>query len=179
MRSERNIDDAIDRAVREIMDVEPSAGLRRRVLDRLEHPQSAWLTMPRLAAAAALVAIVFAAVLFRAGAPEPTVPSTVARVDPKPPVVETGPAPRHSGPEVVDVPPVSSTPREKSLIFPAPGTVAATSLAGDVNVAAEPLEPIAPIMLGDAEPSGIAPKPIAIEPLNIAPITIAPIRPPR
>lgn len=51
-------DEAIDRAVREMLDVEPPAGLRGRVLDRIESPRRSlgwtWIAGP-LAAAAILV----------------------------------------------------------------------------------------------------------------------------
>jgi len=74
-------DRAIDGAVREMLDVQPPAGLRGRVLDRIERrsasgfrrPASSWRFVV-LAAAAVLVAIV----LTRHAAPVTPVTSTVA-----------------------------------------------------------------------------------------------------
>lgn len=70
--SERRLDEAIDRTVREMMDVDPRPGLSRRVLARLDAPQPARPTIPRLAAAAAvLVVTAIAAALFVSRTPEP------------------------------------------------------------------------------------------------------------
>jgi hypothetical protein len=59
------LDRAIDRAVRRIMHVDPPAGLRRRVLSRLE-PRAARraLFLPRYALAAAALAILVLSVMF-------------------------------------------------------------------------------------------------------------------
>ncbi len=54
--SERRLDEAIDRTVREMMSLDPRAGLSRRVLAGLETPRTGWVTVPRRAAAAVLIA---------------------------------------------------------------------------------------------------------------------------
>ena len=66
------LEDAIDRAVRGIMQVDPRPGLRHRVADRLTAPaRRAWL-VPAYAAAV-LAAVIASIVMLRL--PEPTAPS--------------------------------------------------------------------------------------------------------
>jgi hypothetical protein len=61
MRDDRSdADEAIDRAVRDMLAVEPRADLRRRVLERIAEPSRRLLTFPRLAAAAAAVVMCIA-----------------------------------------------------------------------------------------------------------------------
>ena len=57
-----DLDDAIDRAVREMLDAEPPAGFRARVLDRLERPARRFTWM-QVAVPLAAVALVIIAVL--------------------------------------------------------------------------------------------------------------------
>src|SRR4051794_18113744 len=56
-----DLDKAIDRAVREMLDVEPPAGLRGRGMDRIESPRHVqrwiWLAVPVAVAAAILLAV--------------------------------------------------------------------------------------------------------------------------
>lgn len=59
------LDRAIDRAVREMMEVDPPAGLSRRVLARINAPAAeGWTFLPRYAAAAAALAMLVLAVIF-------------------------------------------------------------------------------------------------------------------
>jgi hypothetical protein len=55
------VDRAIDRAVREMLDVEPRADLRARIIDRIERPRRrfgwTWMIVPVAAAAALVIAI--------------------------------------------------------------------------------------------------------------------------
>ncbi len=67
-------DAAIDRAVREMMSAEPRADFGRRVRARLERPARVVLTLPRIAAIAAVTAAVAVFILTRANAPAPPVP---------------------------------------------------------------------------------------------------------
>src|SRR5947209_6166590 len=78
------LDRAIDRAVRDLMWIDPPSGLRRRVLSRLEAPVRA-SGFPRFAVlAAALAVLVVAAVLLRESGSRPPVgqPSVVATTSP-------------------------------------------------------------------------------------------------
>jgi hypothetical protein len=60
-RDENDLDAVIDRAVREMLDVEPSPALRARVIARLEHPRSsfrwAWIAAPITAATVLVLAL--------------------------------------------------------------------------------------------------------------------------
>lgn len=68
--SDKRLDDAIDRAVREMMSVEPRTDLRARVLAELEGGAARVALWPRLAFAGAAVAV--ATVLFTTVAQRPT-----------------------------------------------------------------------------------------------------------
>jgi hypothetical protein len=79
-----SLDAAIDRAVREMLDVEPPPGLHGRVMDRLETPRRGiawtWLVAPVAAAAVVVLAVTAP---WREDAPaRPTAPPIVATVDP-------------------------------------------------------------------------------------------------
>ena len=70
--SDQRIDDAIDRAVREIMHADPGADFRRRVLLRIEQPaRTAWVWGPGFAAAAALTIVIVLAFLVARRSPTP------------------------------------------------------------------------------------------------------------
>jgi hypothetical protein len=176
MRTERDIDEAIDRAVRDIMGAEPRAGLRARVLGRLTRPERPWFTFPQLAAAAALIAIVIVGttVLLRNRDGAVPYPSHTAKQQPAPIHL---PAPLPQVAET-DPPRATSVPRpiQRRAVFPPRGSVAAASLPPDAAppIAAAPAE-----TPGDPEPSAPSLKPIVIAPVTIAPIVVAPIRPPR
>jgi hypothetical protein len=72
-RSESLLDRAIDRAVRRLMEVDPPAGLRRRVLARIDAPAPAgWTFFPRYAAVAAAAAVLVLAVVFVSRPSQPT-----------------------------------------------------------------------------------------------------------
>src|SRR5262245_61157193 len=89
------IDRAIDRAVRAMIQIDPPAGLRRRVLSRLDAPLRAPF-LPRFAfAAAALAVLVIAIMVIRRGGPGDTTgtpasiragtPASVPHAVPSPP----------------------------------------------------------------------------------------------
>ena len=181
MQTQRDLDDAIDRAVRDIMGVDPRPGLRARVLRRLERPERMWMSLPQLAAAAALIVIVVAAVLMRTGGePESQVSPMVAKREPASIHL---PAPAK--------PALASGDRERGAIagagsrtgsrpvFPPRGRVAAASIPADATSPPQGVAPDAAAPAADPPRSELAPKPIVIDPLTIPPIVIPPIRPPR
>ncbi len=135
-RTERDIDAAIDRAVREIMSVEPRPGFRRRVLERLtDAPPARWswarVTGGMAAAAATLVAALWLNTADRS--PAPAAP-TVARQQPTDVVLPApSPSPTTQPRQLAVNKPVGSvnTPRtvlRKPVAQPPPGRVEATSL---------------------------------------------------
>jgi hypothetical protein len=97
-RHESPLDLAIDRAVRQMMHVDPPAGLRRRVLARLTpRPSRGMAFFPRFAmAAGALAMLVLAVFVMRSDAPgpapDPSAPAAVAQTSPSPSLIRE-PAP--------------------------------------------------------------------------------------
>ena len=186
MASERHIDDAIDRAVRDIMRAEPRAGLRGRVLTEIERPSRRVPFRPAFAAAALLaVAAVVVAVLLRP-APLSAPDSTAARQEqPAPP---PAPAPVVQTPTVAPPTVVDSTqrvpqknprsPQRDRVGFPPHGTVAAASVPVDLEPAAALVSlPDSAVGTADAktpEPPIVVPR-IEIAPIAISPIVVTPI----
>jgi hypothetical protein len=69
---EERVDAAIDLAVRDMMDVEPRADLRARVIERIEHPRRAFNWTWVIAPMAATAILILAVILWRPNAmPEP------------------------------------------------------------------------------------------------------------
>jgi hypothetical protein len=181
------IDLAIDRAVREMLDVEPREDLRDRVIARLPAPNSqlpasgvrlpafGW-TLGSLAAAAIILLAVFVA---RHNEPVPAQASVVAAA-PERPVAPEG------LPPAVPAAPQQAAPRS-AVTVPAEAHAAAARTVGaaayrdaDSAVAAiEPLSRIAPIAMPPIVHEEIAPAEIAVRPLNaISEVQIAPMTPP-
>jgi hypothetical protein len=179
MRNERDIDDAIDHAVREIMSVEPRAGFRGRVLGKLDrHEPAAWLTMPRIASAAALFVLVLVGLMTSRSGVDPEPQSTVATNQPAP-TVET---PAAAPPPVSQ--PSSEPNRERDVrrlapVFPEPGAVAAANVAETTTFAPEPRATPRMVIVDGVEAPAIVIKRITLEPVAIAPIVIDPITTPR
>lgn len=184
MTTDRQLDDAIDRAVRELMSVDPPAGLRARVLARLERPRRVWVTVPRLAAAAALAAAVLIAfVLFREGTTPPkdvqvaVQSAEPVRPTPDRPIAKDAPvAPPPAGvpsPGVVRTPPLTPQPS-----FAGRAVVAASVRAVFVTDV-EPLEALPPIALEPIAPAPIRSAAIVVDPLPaIAPLEVPSLPPP-
>ena len=191
------LDHAIDRAVRDMVQVEPRPGLRHRVANRLAEVDASGAVWPvpfafarrspLLATAAALVLVLAAFVLQRQSSPRPeadmveatpaaspvaTVPSAAPVSDSAPaagPALVT-PAPRVANPTTPPIPPARD-----GIFGERTGRIRAASIpAGRVEAAAEaePLdEPALPLVEGGIQPL----KPITIEPIRVAPLTIRPV----
>jgi hypothetical protein len=167
-------DEAIDRVVREMLDVEPPAGLRGRVMQRIDDPvasafrrKAAWLVAP-LAAAAVIILAVLAPWRPETGTQPP--PFRGARdtrlaveSSPRPPVAE---APRPAPPRVAaDIRPRTT----------APGLVLAADAAGEeINfTTVEPLGGPASIAVERlARPEAAAMRSIEPAPLQISPLVV-------
>jgi len=171
-------DDAVDRAVREMLDVEPAADLRARVMAELPAAAEAAAGTPaagfRLPAfsfqrnlvffAAAAALIVIAIVVARRGEPLP-----------QPPVVAHHPNLHLPGEAVAIVPPSVEIPAQRV----ARRAGASTASASESQVAGiEPLKTIAPIAVAPIEQEQLHPSEVAVRPLNaIAELQIAPLTP--
>jgi hypothetical protein len=176
-----DLDKQIDRAVRDMLDVEPSADLRARVMAQLPAPGSprpapgfrlpaSWV-LGSIAAAALVVIAVFVA---RRTEPVPQPPAIAKAAD------------RYLAPEAapltVDVPVVrtrrapAAAPRAEST-----GSVLAAVFTADEpgTMRIAPLGAIAPISVAPIAHNAIAPAEVAVRPLNtMTEIQIAPLTPP-
>ncbi len=179
------LDRAIDRAVWNLMHVDPPAGLRRRVLARLE-PGAAErrLFAPRFAWGAAALVILIVAVMFTrdhrtepaAIVPQPSVAANVPpalRASPAAPLkaaVERGspsqiPSPRITR-EAIPMPPVANVFGART------GNVSAAAESGVEAVwpgAENPSSAVAPLLIAPLTPAPIETPAIVIPPLVIAP----------
>ena len=161
--AETQLDEAIDRAVREMMNVEPTGELRQRVLDEIAGaPQwvMPWRTLA--AASAALAAIVLIIVNLLTQQPAPP-ESRVANTRAVPSIQQTTPPPatKPSTPAASQAlprgtMPIAQRPR-RSTPLAAPHTaqerlVEAASIPGTLaletsTTAAEPLAPVLPVAM--------------------------------
>lgn len=167
------LDNAIDRAVRGLMQIDPIPGLRQRVADRLQAParRGSWLT-PAMATAAVL-ALVVATIWLRSSETQP-VPTPQVAVAPAPAAAPTGDAPRAGTPasESRPTPQVARTPAPSETIFgPRRDRVTAASLT-EGSRKGDPVAVLDPYPIADDWPTL---PPITIEPIVIRPITISPM----
>ena len=184
---ESPLDRAIDRAVREMMHVDPPPGLRRRVLSRLEPPVARRpLFLPRYVFATAALAILIVAAIFlrdpggtRVGfETPPSMASGTPRVQPGPapearPAKDPKVTPRgHSAPitrEPIPMPRVTNvfgagTARVSAAADPGSEAV----WTGDRDSPKEvPPNPIAPLVIAPLTPPAIEKPAIVIPPLVI------------
>ena len=187
-----SLDVAIDRAAREMLDVEPPPGLRGRVMDRIEHhgpvvsafrrkdrgARKVWLVAAP-AAAAAVIVLAVTAPWREAAPPAPTAPPVLAQTEPAP-VTPSPVAPKTTEPATE--PEAPPAPRPTSINAarteaPRPDRpIAAASVAAveDMNFTAIAAlagpQPIAIERLADPLPSSmrsIEPAPLEIRALEI------------
>ncbi len=172
--TDTRLDDAIDRAVREMMSVDPRPGLSRRVLARLDEPRTPWLTVPRRAAAAALVAVIVVAIVLVTRTPAPVSQQVSVTRTPASPAPQTEmhvpPTPADSTARVA-----THAPRARRTVRQPRATAEdIPPFAGSVNV--DPLASIAPIAPRPVEPSAIESPEIIVTPLApIEPVRVDPL----
>lgn len=199
--AERRLDEAIDRAVRDIMNVEPRSDLRARVLAELEGAPARIALWPRLAfggVALALAAILVAILIPRLterpddGHIAETRPPSAA-----PPGTKPAPSP---APQVSNPRPSSSTERAERPLTPPPAVVIPNRLrvegdrliqaasidtldAGDATGMATGtpggLRPIDPIHISSMGDIGTSTPTIVINPIAVDQIDITPLTPRR
>jgi hypothetical protein len=174
-----NLDDAIDRAVREMMSVDPARGLESRVLARLESPRPVLFTTARFASAAALAAVVLAAI-FLVRDPEPAREAAVNPNEP-PPVSEPSAPVRPPQPSPAAPPRLPAFAGNRGPLTTgtrppvADRAVAAAAVDEPGTIAVEPLAHITPIEVTPVELRSIAPGDIAIPPLAVEPLQLPPL----
>ena len=181
------LDNAIDRAVRGMMQVDPAPGLRIRVVDRIAKTPARPSLRFSFAAAAALLVVAFASIgLFRALRSDDTIqPGTAGAPAAETATVNRQPDVTTQAPPKVPAPAAVTPPRgavEPPRVLPRPSVlfsgprdrVRAASVRpgaiGNVDDAGYVLPPTTPV------PEGLVPiSPIAIAPISIAPIVIPPL----
>lgn len=190
-RTDARLDLAIDRAVREMLDVEPSAGLRGRVMGRIDalstnsvasafRRKLAWIALPIAAGAVIVLAVLApwrqttpqagpsASPAMAAVKPAPVLPPVTAQTT-EPVRTTSNPGPSAAPPG----PPPSARGAEEHLV------VAAVVADDDDNRRIGPLAPIPLITVAGTHPTDIATKEIAVSPLApLAELQIAPLSPP-
>jgi hypothetical protein len=174
--TKNHLDDAIDRAVRDILTAEPRPGFRGRVLDRIGNRRqsgfgAAWI--PALAGAAAVALIAFA--LVPRGPQSPPRPSpapvSTAVTAPSAPLTPAPPPER----------PVTQNPQRVASALPvAPaGRVVATSVdetsADAEDVLLQPLNGVSPLAVDEITETRLTTRDISIGELSVAPIDVAPL----
>ena len=181
----RLLDDAIDRAVHEMMQAEPRPGFRRRVLGKLKEPAARRSWVPTLLVpAAALVAVLMMAIWMRPAPTAPAAPSPDAVAQRAPqaesPVAPEKPAPETRTPSVAPRearrrPPV----RHESVPFtfgPPTGRATATSVSKPAAGTVDVPEPQAPPVTVDPSLRQIAPliqpPPIPLRPIELKDIIL-------
>lgn len=190
--SDRQLDAAIDRVVRDMMSVEPRPDLRSRVLAQLNGPSARIAFWPRLAfAALALILAIAALVTLRQGVPEPVDAPKVATSAPSPGPSRESAAPRSASTSTAPSPstdgtaiaprsasgaPNSSGPLQMGRTGPSrpqpvpDRLVQAASIHSPDDATAEP-SLVAPA--DDMRPTGfVSVKPIAQSEIVITPITV-------
>lgn len=196
MTADARLDDAIDGAVREMLDVEPPDGLRHRVIERLPAfakapagkpasgsqlpaagfrlPASGWLV-----GAAAAAMVVLAVFLTRGTPPQPETTTVQAPLAAAP--VTAAPA---LEPRVVPTAPETSAPARRRNVVAVSRAEQAIAGAGYAPAPGaadtiEPLQSLAPIQVAPVGQRPMTHADIAIAPLNpIADLEIAPLNPP-
>ena len=164
------LDKAIDRAVREMLDVEPPSGLRGRVLDRIGRPtdsfvpsafrrKAVWLAAPLAAAAILVLAVLMPS---ESGRPVEAPPQKAAGDVHLPSVAVVRPAPQ-SRPQAVVAKAGRRAPRAQQIV-----EGAMVPDAPLVETAVEPLPGPAP--LGVARLTG--PPAPAVTDVGVAPIQV-------
>src|SRR5918995_812576 len=153
--TDRHIDDAIDRAVREMMAVDAPIDLQGRVLSRLGRAEQRLFTWPLLAAAAAAALVVTIALMQTlptdspvqvVTAPNPVAPPVWTSVMPQPDVREASRDRRHGHR------PARESGRMPTVAQGMPETIPA-------------LEDIQPLVVPPPQPRKIEPENITIAPL--------------
>lgn len=172
----RRLDEAIDRAVRELVQLDPPPALRARVLSRLDGSSRRPAIWPRLAAAAAGLVIVIGWFLLREAPPDGQVapaPQSAATSEP-PAAVPAVPHPPEPGPAAVRPPTRAPAPPVAASRFDQP--ITAASLPEVATNGFARLEAIARIEFATIEPALVLPPPLEVTPMPaLASVTVEPL----
>ena len=177
--TEREIDTAIDRAVRDLMDVDTDAAFRARVTARLQRPARRQLLRPLAAVALSAAAIAAAFVWMRPSSPAVPASTPVAEISgpgtAAPPPTMAG---SNRGSTLPSTGPRTQARARRMTTGPIPrGAVVATVAEAPAGSIA-PLTAIDPIDVEPISQTLIAPSEIVVEPLSpISELQISPLEP--
>jgi hypothetical protein len=189
-----HLDAAIDRAVREMMSVEPRADLRQRVMAELAEEPARTTLWPRLAfGSAALAVLVVLMFLFIKRPTDRAVEQTIVGSQPPAsapgstrgatgPATGTAPKTADSGPVRVDGSPVRTGAR-RAIGEDRPVQAASIDMAEPIAIepmaSVERLKPIDRIGFSSLEAPEVSATEISIKPITIERIEITRLTPPR
>jgi hypothetical protein len=172
---EHDIDEAIDRTVRDMMDVEPSAALRARVMEQLAQPRSSFRWMWIAAPVAGFAVLVLAVWL---GGQSPRVTSRPVSTIAELPAART---PRFvPAPIAPDAPITAPRPARRSRV-PRPGAAASVAVVAEADESTvQPLAGPVPIVVArlvartTMELSPVEPEPIQVKAIEVSPLPDVP-----
>ena len=179
--TEPEIDTAIDRAVRDLMNVDADAAFRARVTERLKRPAErrtrAWLP----AVPAAAVILVIALAWMRSSPDAPVGPAPVARVEAPAgtgPLPQTGAGLAPSRVTPKPAPPAPQSPRRAATASIARGAIVATVAEAPMTGIAPPLSALDSIEVEPIGQTPVATTEIVVAPLSpITEVQISPLEP--
>ena len=178
--TEREIDTAIDRAVRDLMDVDTDSAFRARVTARLRRPARRMLLRPVAAVALTAAAVAVAVVWMR---PSSTgLPRTTAVAVTSAPTTPTPPVAAGAGPDRVVALPGAAARTERSPRRAAAGPIPRGTVVAAVAEAPAstipPLTAVDPISVEPIAQASIVPSEIVMAPLSpISELEISPLEP--
>jgi hypothetical protein len=178
--TEREIDSAIDRAVRDLMNVDTDAAFRARVTARLQPPARRQLLRPLAAVALTATACAAAFLWMRPSSSPVPASAPLAGITSPPPAATTQrgsavsprPAPLPSPPPTVSarVRRATASPIQRGAVVAAVAEVLANDIA--------PLTAIDPIVVQPLAQEAIVPSEIVVAPLSpISDVQISPLEP--
>lgn len=179
--TEREIDTAIDRAVRDLMDVDTDAAFRARVTARLHRPARRMLLRPLAAVALTAAAVAIAVAWMRPSSPHVPTSASVAAIS-TPTSAPSLPSTPGTGPERRSALPGTTTrtppgPRRTAAGEIPRGRVVAAAAEAPASTIA-PLAAIDPIDVEPISQTSIAPSEIVVAPLSPIPdLEISPLEP--
>ena len=166
-------DEAIDRAVRGVMDVDPRTDMSRLVLARLRAPGTRWLTAPRLAVAAALIVVagVTTILLTRTPSPNQQQFNTGRTVSTAPHAEAPAPVP---SPRAASLPASGASDlADRAARRNAPAREVIPPFVSFVDVA--PLASVEPITVAPVRPRSLDAPQLTVQPLDIEPLRVDPL----
>jgi hypothetical protein len=186
--ADKQLDEAIDRAVRDMTHVEPTGDLRQRVLDEIGAPQwvMPWRVLASASAALAAIVLLVNLITRQPAPPESRVASTravspIQQTTPPPATKPSTPGTAQARPPATS--PIAQRPRRSTPLAPHTAQdrlVEAASIPGALaletsTAPAEPLAPVLPVAMTLLETPLIRTSEIEITQITLERIEIVPL----